>query len=114
MLLEFDHDGRHYAGWTREDAEAAGIPDATLDAAELNATRAAMSCTPRQARLALAAAGLLSAVETYIASADQAVQIDWEYASRYQRTYGAIADAATALGLDDAAVDALFADAMSR
>ena len=69
------------------------------------------SVTRRQARLALLNAGLLTAVEAWIAQASPAVQIDWECAQEIQRDWPAIAEAATALGLTDAQLDDLFAAA---
>lgn len=70
--------------------------------------------TMRQARLALLAAGLLDAVEAAVADAGRAVQIEWEYATVVERRSPLVAAIAAGLGLDDAAIDALFADAASR
>lgn len=67
--------------------------------------------TPRQARLALQAAGLLSAVTAWIAQADAATQIEWEFANEIRRDWPPIAACATALGLTDTDLDALFAAA---
>lgn len=64
--------------------------------------------TMRQARLALLAAGLLNTVETAIAGAGPAAKIEWEYAQDVQRAAGLIPAMATALGLTDAQIDALF------
>lgn len=109
--LHFTHDGKEYIGWARADAEAAGIPSAVLDAAELSRSRANMSCSARQARLALAAAGLLDDVVAWVATSDQAAQIEWEYATRIKRNSGVVTDAAAALGLTEADIDNLFAAA---
>lgn len=84
---------------------------AEYEAQQLAARRAAMQCTPRQARLVLAQAGLLTAVEAWIATAPQSVQIEWEYANEIRRDWPPIADAAMALGLTDAQLDALFEQA---
>ncbi len=70
------------------------------------------SITPRQARLALLEAGLLSQVDTAIASLasparDQA-QIEWEYATAIDRSSEWINQLGGALGLDDAGIDDLF------
>lgn len=70
-------------------------------------------CTPRQARLALAQAGLLSAVEARIAAAPATVRIEWEYANEIRRDWPPIADAAADLGLTEAQLDDLFALAAS-
>lgn len=66
-------------------------------------------CTPRQARLALAQANLLTAVEAWIETAPESVRIEWEYANEIRRDWPPIADAATALGLTEAQLDELFA-----
>lgn len=66
------------------------------------------SCTARQARLALHAAGLLADVEAAIAAAGGAVAIEWEYASTIERASPLVASMAGALGLTDAQLDALF------
>lgn len=64
--------------------------------------------TPRQARLALKSAGLLTAVTDWIATADQETQIDWEFATEIRRDWPPIAACATELGLTDAQLDDLF------
>lgn len=112
-VLTFDYDGKTFTNFERADAEAAGVPSEVLDAAELDSRRAAMSCTPRQARRALDEADLLDSVEAYIATAPKAVQIDWEYAEVFKRDYGAIPTAAADLGLTDTQVDELFTVAMT-
>lgn len=66
------------------------------------------SVTPRQARLALLGAGLLATVESQIAALPQAAQIEWEFANTIDRGSGLISALGGALGLDDAAIDALF------
>ncbi len=72
----------------------------------------------RQARLALLAAGQLSAVDTVIASLPspqrEAAEIEWEYAVEVRRDSPLVAAIGAALNLDDAAKDALFIDAASR
>lgn len=64
--------------------------------------------TMKQARLALLAAGYLDAVEAGIASMPKESQIIWEFASTVERTDPLTATLAAALGLDAAALDALF------
>lgn len=64
--------------------------------------------TPRQARLALKSAGLLTAVTDWIALADEETQIDWEYATEIRRDWPPIAACATALGLTETQLDDLF------
>lgn len=64
--------------------------------------------TPRQARLALLNAGLLDAVEAYIAQASRSVQIEWEFANAIRRDWPPVVQAVSALGLSNEHVDALF------
>ena len=64
--------------------------------------------TMRQARLALLGAGLLDTVETAIAGAGPAAKIEWEYAQEVQRAAGLVPAMATALGMSEAQIDALF------
>lgn len=65
----------------------------------------------RQARLALAAAGLLDQVEAAVDAAGGATKISWEYATEIYRGDPLIAALQPALSLSDAQVDALFAAA---
>lgn len=71
--------------------------------------------TMRQARLALLAAGKLAGVDAYIASMPEpqrtAAQIEWEYSNVLQRSNPFVSQLGAALGLDDAAIDALFVEA---
>ena len=73
------------------------------------------SVTMRQARLALLGAGLLASVDVAIDSLPspqkEAARIEWEYATEVQRSSGLVPMMAAALGLDDAALDALFIEA---
>lgn len=66
----------------------------------------------RQARLALLGAGLLSQIETAIASlpepAKSAVSIEWEYAIEVNRTWPWVIQLSQALGLTDEQLDQLF------
>lgn len=68
--------------------------------------------TMRQARIALHRAGLLASVDSAIASLPEPqrteAQIEWEYSQEVQRHNGFVAILAPILGLDDAALDALF------
>jgi hypothetical protein len=72
--------------------------------------------TMRQARLALLGAGLLDQISVAIAAIEdplqrKAAEIEWEYSQEVQRSNGFVAQIAPALGLDDAALDALFTQA---
>ena len=73
------------------------------------------SVTMRQARLALLGAGLLASVGAAIdglpSPQKEAARIEWEYATEVQRSSGLVPMMGVALGLDDAALDALFIEA---
>ena len=69
------------------------------------------SVSMRQARLALLGAGLLDLVEAAIAAAGPAAKIEWDYATEVQPSAGLVPTMATALGLTDAQIDALFVTA---
>ena len=68
--------------------------------------------TMRQVRLALLAAGKLAQVDAAIASMPEpqrtAASIEWEYSNALQRSNPFVAQLGAALGIDDAAIDALF------
>jgi hypothetical protein len=66
------------------------------------------SITMRQARLALLQAGLLTTVNAGVSSMGQAAQIEWEFAATVDRTSTLVGTLAAALGLNSAAIDALF------
>lgn len=63
--------------------------------------------TPRQARLALLAVGLLDEVEILLAN-DKAMQIWWEYSLDIQRNHEHIVTMGSALGLTESQLDELF------
>ena len=69
----------------------------------------------RQARLALLQAGKLADVTTAInalpSPAKEAAQIEWEYATEVRRDSALMKQLAAAIGLDHAALDALFVQA---
>lgn len=64
--------------------------------------------TPRQAKLALLQANLLTSVEAAIAQSSRAVQIEWEYATDFKRDWPTLATMQAALGLTDRQLDDLF------
>ena len=70
------------------------------------------SITPRQARLALLQAGLLSQVDIAINSlespAKEMAKIEWEYATSVERSSEWINQLGGALGLDENGIDDLF------
>lgn len=69
------------------------------------------SVTPRQARLALLAAGHLQAVQEAMSALPEAAKIEWEYSTAVERESALVAQMGAALGLDDAALDQLFTTA---
>lgn len=68
--------------------------------------------TMRQARLALLAANMLTTVNTAIAGMSgaegEAARIEWEYAQEVRRDSALVQSLIPALGMNDAALDALF------
>ena len=70
------------------------------------------SVSMRQARLALLGAGKLAAVDAAINSlpepAKSAAKIEWEFSNEVFRDRGLVKQLGAALGLNDAALDALF------
>lgn len=86
--------------------------DQQVDQPEAPTPAPARQVTMRQARLALRRAGLLSKVSEAIASLPSPqrddAQIEWDYATTVDRDSAFLQSLAGALGLDDAALDALF------
>lgn len=82
------------------------------------ARRAAMECTPRQARLAMVQTNygegsLLEAVQAAVdSSPNSAVKITWEYATKWQRADAFISSIGAQLGLTEEDIDDLFLLAM--
>lgn len=62
----------------------------------------------RQARLALLAAGHLTAADAAATSIGGAAQIEWDYATEVRRDHPLIAGISTALGLSEEQIDDLF------
>lgn len=92
--------------WTQQWTVTAASPTAIAE--RLQARREAMTCTSRQARLALAFAGLLPAVEAWVEEQGETTKIEWEYASEIRRTVGLVTSAATGLGMTEEQIDDLF------
>jgi hypothetical protein len=65
--------------------------------------------TMRQARLALLRSGLLSLVDTTIASGtDEAMKIEWEYATTVERNWSSLITLTTDMGMTSEQLDDLF------
>lgn len=69
------------------------------------------SVSAMQAKVALSRAGLLTQVQTWINGQDAETQLIWNSAPTFSRNSTLLANAAAALGLTSAQVDALFATA---
>lgn len=110
--VQFECDGQTYpAEWLAaagpDDLEARGITVAVIEAGEAP-TAVPHSVTDLQARLALAAAGLLDEVEAAIATADRTTQVWWDRALTIHRDSVYIASIGAVLGLSEAQIDELF------
>ena len=73
--------------------------------------REQMTCSKAQGQLVLLGAGLLDAVEAWIATQPRAVQIEYESRGEWRRTWPLVVSAGTTLGLSDTDLDNLFAAA---
>lgn len=80
---------------------------------EIDAMRATMEVSMRQARLALLQEGLLSQIEAAIAALPdgqrEQAQIEWDYGSNVQRISPWVVQLTAALGMTPAEADQLFA-----
>ncbi|MFO0451053.1 MAG: hypothetical protein ACK52I_20750 [Pseudomonadota bacterium] len=77
----------------------------------LNTVQPVRAVTMRQARLALHAAGKLSAIDAAIAQIGGAAQIEWEYATEVRRDWPLVSQVAAGLDMTEAELDALFTQA---
>ena len=98
--------------WTQQWRVVAASPADV--AARLARWRGQLTVTPRQARLAMQQAGLITAVTAWIAAADEATRIEWEFALEVRRDWPPITACAAALGLTDEQLDELFTLAATR
>jgi len=64
--------------------------------------------TPRQVRLLLLQQGLLETVKAMIEQQEEAVRIEWEYATEFRRDNPLLPGLAASLGLTDEQIDAFF------
>jgi hypothetical protein len=117
VLLDraFVRDGTQYpAEWLRQmspaDRAAWGLVEAPEPEAPITPAPPAVpgSVSPRQARLALLAAGKLDAVEAAVAAGPQSTRIAWEYGLEIRRGDQLVVELAAALSMSDAEVDDLF------
>lgn len=98
--------------WTGTEWQVTAMTAEDL-AARLTAYRNTLECSNAQGRLALLQADLLDTVEAYIATQPRAVQVEYQARGTWKRTWPTIISAATALGMTDAQLDALFEAAMT-
>lgn len=70
--------------------------------------------TMRQMRLELLSRDLLTQVDSAVAQAGQAAQIEWEYASTVERDNALVPAIQQVLGYDEVQVDDLFKEASGR
>ena len=109
----------HLPDGTVLDNNSADLPEgwsivADIDPTPLDAVDASgipQSVTARQARRALSAAGLLDNIDAALATMPRDAQIEWYYAHEIRRDSPLIAAVASGLGIDKAAIDALFTQA---
>lgn len=92
-------------GWLYADGEFSPPPEPTVPVPAV--------VSMRQARLALLQAGLLASVETAMAGASAADQIEWEYATEVRRDSPLVVSMTAALGWTAEQVDDLFRTAAS-
>lgn len=100
MRIEVDIDGN-----ITEHEDAPIVP---MTAEQLEALKPKV-VTMRQARLALLQNNLLSTVDTAIATgSDEAMKIEWEYATEVRRDWASLIAMVTALGMTEQQLDDLF------
>jgi hypothetical protein len=92
--------GAESVGWTYLDGVF------TTPAPNVPAVTSPVS--PRQIRQAMTAAGIRSAVESFVAGASQDIKDWWDYAAQFERDHPLIVQAATGLGQTSDQLDALF------
>ena len=97
------------AGEYGEIAPYIAPPEPTA-AEVLQAKREAATLTPMQFMLNVDAAGMMPAIEAYLAepTTPNSFKIMWNRASSFERLYPDLVSAATELGITDAQMDAIF------
>jgi hypothetical protein len=109
FALQDDGAGPYIAHWRRPEP----MPTPQELAAVVVPPAVPQVVSKFQAKAALRGAGLLSQVETLMAdpAADPLAVLAWTEAQEFRRSSPTVAGMAAALGLDDAALDALFTTA---
>lgn len=95
-----NRDCAEYNSWLA----AGGVPDPYVTPAPA----VPQSVSPRQARLALLAAGLLDQVEAAVNAAGGATKVSWDYATQINRTDPLIMTIGASLSLTQDQIDTLF------
>ena len=112
MFTEYEEEVTDEEGVTTTSVVTVQAQKDAYEANKLAKKREGMVVTMRQARLALSQAGKLTMVNEAIAVMDEpdktAVSIEWEYASTVERLSPWIDTMASALGMTDVEMDALF------
>jgi hypothetical protein len=112
MFTEYEEEVTDEEGVTTTSVVTVQAQKDAYEANKLAKKREGMVVTMRQARLALSQAGKLTMVNEAIAVMDEpdktAVSIEWEYGSTVERVSPWIDTMATALGMTDVEMDALF------
>lgn len=91
------------------DGSSRPATEQEISEAQTAYTRAQIpTVTAAQFRLALLDAGLLDAVETFVATAPRDIQLNWEYRLEFERSHPLVAATAYALGKSDTELDQLF------
>lgn len=114
-LLVDDGAGPYIAQWNHPEPQPtqAEIEAATPAALEWWARKQIKPVTARQMFRALDQLQLLDAIEAFVATQARPVQIDWSRSQEFQRENPTLAAGASAFGMSDAEVDAIFALAAS-
>lgn len=94
-------DRKEYDAWNAIDGNT---PDSYVPPA----TSIPQSVSRMQAMVALSRAGLLTAVQSWVAAQDSETQLIWNNAPDFSRGSTLLANAATALGMTSDQIDALF------
>ena len=95
------------AGQWREHWEVQDVPMPEREARLAN-RRGGMKCSRAQGQLALLQAGVLDALEAWVATQSRATQIEYAARGEWRRDWPLVATGATALGLTEEQVDELF------
>jgi hypothetical protein len=97
----------YHDGFTPTGNQAATVQTA-INNFDLTAMSGAVTVTRMQALVALSRAGILSSVQTWVASQDAETQLIWTNAPQFSRNSALLNRASAALGLTSQQVDDLF------